>query len=194
MERPAGGDYLPPTMKTPRFVRLMLAVGLLAGGAALAEPGEAVISVHLPQNSYNVRLTGKDIVSPALQLSHSPKELKGRVGPVAAIISFTENEAKGNIGSGAVNLKIKVEGDTVKAEGGFAGRPVKLSYSPTELTVYIHDCTYRLKITEGTGQGTYTGRRSCDRSLVRDSEVSIPEVFQQLSPPEQATILLLSLG
>jgi hypothetical protein len=194
MELLAGGDYLSPTMKTPRFVRLMLGVGLLAGGAALADSKEPVISVRLPQASYNVKLTGKEVVSPAVQLSHSPRGMRGRVGPLTAVISFKENEANGNIGSGAVNLKVKVEGDTVKAEGGFAGRPVKLSYSPTELTVYIHDCTYRLKSGEGAYEGTYTGRRSCDRSLARDSEVSIPEVFQQLSPPEQATILLLALG
>jgi hypothetical protein len=168
----------------------MLGLGLLAGGAALAESKEAAISVRLPQATYNVKLTGKDVVSPAIQLSHSPKEMRGRVGSATAAISFTENEAKGNIGQGAVNLKIKVEGDAVKAEGGFGGRPVELSYSPTELTVYINDCTYRLKNIEGT----YTGRRSCDRAFQRDTEVSIPEVFQQLTPPEQATILLLSLG
>jgi hypothetical protein len=169
----------------------MLGLGLLAGGVALAEPKEPTISVRLPQASYNVRLTGKDVISQAFQLHHSAKELRGRVGSTTATISFKENEAKGNIGQGAVNLKIKVEGDTVKAEGGFAGRPVELSYSPAELTVYINDCTYRLK---NNSEGTYVGRRSCDRAYERDTEVSIPEVFQQLTAPEQATILLLSLG
>jgi hypothetical protein len=168
----------------------MMGLGLLAGGVALAEPKEPTISVRLPQASYNIRLTGKDVISQAIQLHHSAKELRGRVGNSTATIEFKENEAKGNIGQGAVNLKIKVEGDTVKAEGGFAGRPVELSYSPAELTVYINDCTYRLKNTEGT----YVGRRSCDRAYERDTEVSIPEVFQQLTPPEQVTILLLSLG
>lgn len=169
----------------------MMGLGLLAGGMALAEPKEPTISVRLPQASYNVRLTGKEVISQAIQLHHSAKELRGRVGNTTATISFKENEAKGNIGPGAVNLKIKVEGDTVKAEGGFGGRPVELSYSPAELTVYINDCTYRLK---NNTEGTYVGRRSCDRAYERDTEVSIPEVFQQLTPPEQATILLLSLG
>lgn len=192
MESQAGGDYLSPTMKTPRFVRVMLGLGLLAGGAALAEPKESepVISVRLPQASYKVKLTGKDVFSLGFQLHHSPKELRGRVGESTADIKFTENEAKGNIGQGAVNLKIKVEGEAVKAEGGFAGRPVQLTYSPSELTVYINDCTYRLK----NNEGTYSGRRSCDRAFQRDTEVSIPEMFQQLSPAEQATILLFSLG
>jgi hypothetical protein len=179
-------------MKTPRFVRWVLGLGLLAGGVALAEPKEPAISVRLPKTSYNVRLTGKDIITPDIQLHHSPKEMRGRVGSAMAALAFKENEVTGNIGGGAVNLKIKVEGSTVKASGGFGGRPVELSYSPTELTLYINDCTYRLKNTEGTG--TYTGRRSCDRAFERDTEVTIPEVFQQLSPPEQATILLFSLG
>lgn len=169
----------------------MMGLGLLAGAVALAEPKEPAISVRLPQSSYNVRLTGKDIISPTIQLSHSPKELRGRVGDATATISLKENEAKGNIGPGAVNLKIKVEGDTVKAEGGFGGRPAELSYSPAELTVYINDCTYRLK---NNTEGTYVGRRSCDRAFARDTEVAIPQVFQQLTPAEQATILLLSLG
>lgn len=192
MESSAGDDYLPLTMKTPRFAGVMLGLGLLAGGAALADSKDKdpVISVRLPQASYNVKLTGKDVYTLGMQLHHSPKEMRGRVGEATADIQFTENEAKGNIGQGAVNLKIKVEGDVVKAEGGFAGRPVQLSYSPSELTVYINDCTYRLK----NNEGTYTGRRSCDRAFQRDTEVSIPEVFQQLTPPEQATILLLSLG
>lgn len=193
MERSRRHDYLCPTMRTPRFVRWMLGLGLLAGGAALADSKdskEPAISVRLPQASYNVKLTGKDVVSQALQLHHSPKELRGRVGDATATIAFKEDGAKGNIGPGAVNLKIKVEGTTLKAEGGFGGRPVELSYSPEELTVYINDCTYRLK----NNEGTYVGRRSCDRAFERDTEVFIPEVFQQLTPPEQATILLLSLG
>lgn len=179
-------------MRTPRFVLLLL--GLLAGGGALAASKEPVISVRLPQNAYNVRLTGKDIVSPTLQLHHSPLQLRGRVGEATAAISLRENEARGHIGGGAVNLEIQTERDTLKAQGGFAGRPVALSYSPAELTVYINDCTYRLKHPEGATPGTYVGRRSCDRAFERDTEVSLPEVFQQLSPAEQATLLLLSLG
>lgn len=169
----------------------MMGLGLLAAGVALAESKEPTISVRLPQASYNVRLTGKDVISQGIQLSHSAKELRGRVGNSPATISFKENEAQGHIGPNAVNLKIKVEGDTVKAEGGFGGRPVELSYSPAALTVYINDCTYRLK---NNTEGNYVGRRSCDRAYERDTEVSIPEAFQQLTPPEQATILLLSLG
>ncbi|WP_224368039.1 hypothetical protein [Hyalangium versicolor] len=178
-------------MKTPRFVRLTLGLGLLAGGVALAEPENPAISVRLPTASYNVQLTGKDIVSQFLQLSHSPREIRGRAHDATTVITFKEGEAHGNIGGLAVNLKVKTEGDTVKAQGGFAGRPVEVSYSPSELTVYINDCTYRLK---NNSEGTYIGRRSCDRAYQRETEVYLPEVFQQLSPQEQVTLLLLSLG
>jgi hypothetical protein len=179
-------------MKTPRFVRWVLGIGLLAGGVALAESSEPVISVRVPQAAYNVKLTGKDIISPSIQLHHSPKELRGRLGDAVTQISFKENGATGNIGGAAVNLKVKVEGNTLKAEGGFAGRPAEMTYSPTELTVYLNDCTWRLK-NEGEA-GTYVGRRSCDSSTARDSQVTIPDAFQQLSPAEQATILLLSMS
>lgn len=177
-------------MKTPRFVRFTLGLGLLAGGVALAADGQS-ISVRLPNASYNVQLTGKDVSSQAIQLSHSPREMRGRVADSPAVITFENGEANGNIGGLAVKLKIKTEGDTVKAEGGFAGSPVEVSYSPKELTVYIHDCTYRLK---NNDDGTYVGRRSCDRAYQRDTQVSLPEVFQELTPAEQVTLLLLSLG
>jgi hypothetical protein len=178
-------------MKTPRFVRFTLGLGLLAGGVALAADAPS-ISVRLPQASYNVQITGKDIVSPSIQLSHSPREMRGRVADAPTVITFKDGEANGNIGQTAVKLKIKTEGDTVKAEGGFAGRPVEVSYSPKELTVYIHDCTYRLK--NNDNEGVYVGRRSCDRAYQRDTEVVLPEVFQELTPAEQVTLLLLSLG
>jgi hypothetical protein len=180
-------------MKTPRFLRFALGLGLLAGGAALAASNAPAISVSLPTASYNVQLTGKDVVAAHIQLSHSPKELRGRIYDAPTVISFKDGEANGNIGGGAVKLKIKTEGNTLKAEGGFAGRPAELTYSPTELTVYISDCTYRLKNND-EGTGTYIGRRSCDRSFQRDTVVSIPEIFQQLSPAEQATLILISLG
>ena len=79
----------------------------------------------------------------------------------------------------AGQAEIKTEGNTVKAEGGFAGGPVELSYSPAELTVYIHDCTYRLK---NNSEGTYVGRRSCDRSYQRDTEVGSPRSSSSSAP------------
>ncbi|WP_224240154.1 hypothetical protein [Hyalangium gracile] len=147
--------------------------------------------MRLPRASYNVQLTGKDVVAPSLQLSHSPRGVRGRAYDAATDIEFKDGEANGTIGGLAVKLKIKTEGDTVKAEGGFAGRPVTVSYSPSELTVYINDCTWRLK---NDSEGSYVGRRSCDRAFLGDTSVSLPEVFQELSPAEQVTLLLLSLS
>jgi hypothetical protein len=169
----------------------MLGVGLLAGGVAVAASSEPVISVKLPQQSYNVKLTGKDITAPHIQLSHSRKEMRGRIFDAVAVLSFKGDEVTGNIGGGAVNLKARMEGDTLKAEGGFGGSPAEVSYNAKELTVYLRSCTYRLKSSEETG--TYVGRRSCDRVFERETVVQVPEVLKELSPVEQATVLLLSL-
>jgi predicted PhzF superfamily epimerase YddE/YHI9 len=146
--------------------------------------------VRLPQTSYNVRLTGKDIVAPHLQLHRSREELRGRVFDATAALSLKEDRITGSIGGALVNMKVSTQGDTVRSEGGFLGRPAEVRFSPEALHVYVGGCTYELKNTEGT----YVGKRSCDRAFEPPSEVSIPEQFQQLSPSEQVALLLLSLS
>jgi hypothetical protein len=178
-------------MNTPRFVRIVLGLGLLAGGVALAEPKEPHISVRLPKTSFNVRLTGKDIVAPHFQLSHSKGEMKGRFGEAVTVISLKDGEIKGNLGGGVVNLKTKVKGDTVEAEGGFGGSPAEVKYSPKEITVYVSSCTWRLKNTE---EGNYVGKRSCDRVFEPESEVVLPSVFWELTPAEQVVLLLFTMA
>ncbi|HEX8704587.1 MAG TPA: hypothetical protein VF815_37490 [Myxococcaceae bacterium] len=177
-------------MKTSRLAQLALSLGLLAGGAALGASSESHISVRLPQASYNVRLTGDDIVAPHLQLYHSRQELRGRAFDATAALSLKEDRVTGTIGGTLVNLKVTAQGDTVKGEGGFLGRPAEVRFNPRELHVYVTGCTYELKNTEGT----YVGRRSCDRAFERSSEVAIPEMFGQLTPSEQVALLLLSLS
>jgi hypothetical protein len=177
-------------MKTPRLVRFALSLGLLAGSAAMGASSEPHISVRLPQASYNVRLTGKDIVAPHLQLHHSRQELRGRAFEATTMLSLKEDGVTGRIGNTLVNMKVSTEGDTVKSEGGFLGRPAEVRFSPAELHVYVGGCTYRLKNTEGT----YVGKRSCDLALAPPSEVVIPEEFRELTPAEQVALLLLSLS
>jgi len=177
-------------MKTPRLIRLMLSLGLLAGGAAVGATSEPHISVRLPQTSYNVRLSGRDIVAPHIQLHHSREELRGRAFDTTVALSLKEDRISGNIGGALVNLKVTTQGDTVKGEGGFLGRPAEVRFSPEALHVYVGGCTWPLKNTEGT----YVGKRSCDRALEPPSEVVIPERFQQLTPSEQVALLLLSLS
>ncbi len=156
----------------------------------MGAPSEPHISVRLPQTSYNVRLTGKDIVAPHLQLHHSREELRGRAFDATTVLSLEDGKVTGRIGDTLVNLKVTTQGDTVKSEGGFLGRPAEVRYSPAELHVYVAGCTYRLKNTEGT----YVGKRSCDRAYEPQSEVVIPAEFQQLTASEQVALLLLSLG
>ena len=177
-------------MKTRCLIGYALGVGLLGGGVALAQRESAIYVAH--QNAiYNVRLTGTELVAPDVQLRHSSKEIRGQLGGATTAIAFKGSDAGGTIGAGAVNLKIRVEGTTVKAQGGIAGRVVELTYSPAELSVYVKDCTWRLRSTE---PNAYVGRRSCDPPFYRDTEVKLPERFLQLSPAEQATILVLVLS
>lgn len=167
-----------------------LCLGLLAGGVAMGAPREPAISVRLPQAAYNVRLTGNDIVAPHLQLHHSRTELRGRAFNATTVLHLKGDEVAGTIGGSLVNMKVSSQGDTLRSEGGFLGRPAEVRLSPTELHVYVGGCTYRLKNTEGT----YVGPRSCDSSLAPPTEVSLPDVFHELTPAEQVALLLLSLG
>lgn len=179
-------------MKTPRFVRYTLGLGLFVGGMAFAAPKQPHISVRLPRASYNVTFSGKDIVAPHFQLIHTESGLRGNAYGAPTSLEFKDGKVTGNIGTSNVNLKTTTQGDTVKAEGGFLGRPVTVRYAPHEVEVYINDCTYRLKGTEEAG--SFAGKRSCDGALMPPSELTLPAEFQQLSAPAQVTLLLLSLG
>jgi hypothetical protein len=169
-------------------LRSLLALGLLVGGGAVAADDPA-IAVRLPFNAYNLRFQGEDVVSLAVQLHRSPTELRGRVFDAPALFTLKDGGVSGIVGPIPVNLKVRQEGDTVHAEGGFINGRVTLRYNPRELHVYINQCTYKLEHTEGR----YLGRRSCDSRLAPPVEVALPEMFQGLAPVEQATLLLLAL-
>ncbi len=177
-------------MKTPRWVRYTLGLGLLVGGMAGAAEKEPQIAVRLPQTTFNVKLTGKDVVAPHFQLTFSKNELRGRVGDSPALLTLQGDRVKGTVGGEHINLRASSKGDTIEGEGGFLGSPVEVRLSPAELHLYVNGCTYRLKNTEGL----YVGRRSCDTSLKPPVEVRIPEELKQFSPVEQVTLLLFSLS
>ncbi|WP_233595339.1 MULTISPECIES: hypothetical protein [Corallococcus] len=170
----------------------MAVLGVLAGlGAAVAaEPREA-LSVRLPLAGYDLLITEDNVTGQAFQLSRLPGMLRGRVADIPVVLQLKDQQVKGNIGSSLVNLEVKKEGEVLKAKGGFWGRPVTLTLSPQEMTVYVNDCTYRLKATE-PGR-SYEGRRSCDSSLRPPSVVTLPDAFLAASPEEQASLLLLAL-
>lgn len=178
-------------MRTSRAVHLALGLGLLVGAVAVGAPGEPAISVRLPQTAYNVRLTGRDIIAPHLQLFHSPREIRGRAFGRVMALSLTGNEARGAIGGVPINLRASLRGDTLRATGGFLGGSARLLLSPTELRLSVRGCTYTL---QHTADGRYVGPRSCDARLAPPVELTLPEVFHQLTPAEQATLLLLALS
>ena len=177
-------------MRTPRFIRLLLGIGLLAGGVAVGAPAEPAISVRLPQAAYNLRLAGGNVVANHIQLNWTPTEMRGRAFGTVAVLALKQDQVAGNIGGVPVNLKARTEGGALIGEGGFMGGPVELRFSPRELHVYLNGCTYQLKYVGDR----YEGPRSCDSRLAPPVTVGVPEDFQNLTPAEQMILLLLSLG
>ena len=176
-------------MTLRRLLRVTLGIGLLAGGVALAAD-EPAIAVRLPRTTFNMKLSGTEIVAPHVQLSRANNELRGRVGDATVAFKVEGDKLTGNIGGAPVNLKAQMDGDTLKGKGGFAGSPSEVRLSPSELHVYVNQCTYRLKHTEGR----YVGKRSCDLALQPPTEVTIPDALNQYSPVERVALLLLALG
>jgi hypothetical protein len=151
-----------------------------------------VISVDLPYDNYNVQLVGDDVVSRDLQLHRSDKEIRGRALGGLAQITLKPDGASGVINGSPVNLKVRKQGDTLFAEGGFINGPVTLRFSPRNLHVYINRCRYELKATE-TG-GWYEGPRGCDSKLLPPVRFFVPPELLARGPAEQATLLLFALA
>ncbi len=171
-------------------MRCALGVGLLAGGVASAIPADApAIGVQLWRTSYNLRFSGNDVLSAGVQLHLDSGAARGRIGGLDAQMTLKDDKVTGVVGGQHTNLKVKKEGDTLKAEGGLLGKRVELRYSPTELHAYMTGCTYDLKYVEGV----YEGRRSCDVSLAPPVRVTVPNALSERTPAEQAMLLLLAL-
>ncbi|PTL75290.1 hypothetical protein [Vitiosangium sp. GDMCC 1.1324] len=168
----------------------LLGVGLLVGGVAAGAPDSPVIAVHLPYESYNLQLSGDDVLSADIQLHRSATELRGRALGTAARLTLKEGGASGVVGSTPVNLKVHKEGDTLLAEGGFVDGRVTLRFNSKELHVYINQCRYELTYTEGW----YEGPRSCDSRLAPPVRLSVPPEFLSRSASEQAALLLFALA
>ncbi|WNG38509.1 hypothetical protein F0U60_36340 [Archangium minus] len=167
----------------------LLSLGLLVGGVAVGAPELPAISVDLPFRSFNFQFSGADVFSPDVQLRRSATELRGRALGQATLITLKEDGASGVVGSIPINLKVRKEGDTLLAEGGFIDGRVKLRFNPKTLHVYINQCTYELTYTEGV----YQGPRSCDRRFSPPVRISVPSELLSLSPSEQAALLLFAL-
>lgn len=170
---------------------LLVAGMLLGAGAAVSAPREDALSLKIAYQQFTLVMTPAEVTGADFQITRSPGELRGRAFVGNFTLALKDGEVKGSIGPAAVNLKVKKEGDAIVAKGGFGGRPVTYKRSPSELEVYVRDCTYRLKAQEPNR--FYTGKRSCDLKTVPESEVWLPDEFLSARPEEQVAILLLSL-
>lgn len=159
------------------------------GGLALGQSTPA-ISVDLPYDNYNLQLRGDEVVSRDFQLHRSGTVIRGRALGVVAQLTLKKDGASGAVGISPVNLKVRTEGDTLLAEGGFVDGPVTLRFSPKQLDVYISQCRYELTYTGAL----YEGRRSCDSRLLPPVRVSVPPELLERGPAEQAVLLLFALA
>ncbi|MBZ4419678.1 hypothetical protein [Myxococcus sp. RHSTA-1-4] len=172
--------------------RGVLVMGVLLGaGAAVSAPRQDAINLRIARQQYNLVMTPESVTGADFQISRSPGELRGQTYLGTFTLELKNGQVKGALGGAVVNLKVSKDGDAIVAKGGFGGRPVDLKLSPSELKVYVRDCTYRLKAEEP--HRYYTGRRSCDVASTPPAEVWLPDEFHAASPEEQAVILLLAL-
>ncbi|NVJ26413.1 MULTISPECIES: hypothetical protein [Myxococcus] len=172
--------------------RGVLAVAIVLGaGVAVSAPKDDAINLRIARQQYNLVMTSENVTGQDFQLARTANGLRGQTYLGVVDVKFKEGEVKGSLGSALVNLKVKRDGDTVEAEGGFGGRPATVKLSKDELKIYIRDCTYRLKARE-PGR-SYAGKRSCDTSLVPESEIWLPDEFLAASPEEKVALLLLAL-
>lgn len=172
--------------------RGVLVVGVLLGaGAAVSAPRNDAINLRIAFKQYNLVMSPGEVTGADFQLTRTPGELRGRTYLGIFTLEVKEGQVKGALSGATVNLKVSKEGDTIVAKGGFGGRPVNLKLSPSEMNVYVRDCTYRLKAQED-GR-FYVGRRSCDLAATPPTEVWLPDEFQAATPEEKVAILLLAL-
>jgi hypothetical protein len=170
----------------------VLVVGMLLGaGVAVSAPRQDAINLRIARAQYNLVMTPGEVTGADFQISRTPGELRGRTYLGTFNMALKEGEVRGALAGAAVNLKVSKEGDAIVAKGGFGGRPVDLKLSPSEMKVYVRDCTYNLKAQED-GR-FYVGKRSCDRVATPPSEVWLPDEFQAATAEEKAVILLLAL-
>ncbi|MFP2963475.1 hypothetical protein ACLEPN_38475 [Myxococcus sp. 1LA] len=172
--------------------RSVLVLGVVLGaGVAMAAPKQDAINLKIAFQSFNLEMTPEAVTGADFQVARSPGLLKGRSLRGDFTLTLKDGQVEGALGGAPVNLKVTKEGDAIVAKGGFGGRPVNLKLSPSELTLYVRDCTYRLKAEQSNR--FYTGRRSCDRAMTPGSEVWLPDEFLAASPEEKAAILFLAL-
>jgi hypothetical protein len=148
----------------------LLAMGLLAGGSALAQPVQ-YLDLRTPAASLTARVSEDGLSSPQLQLGLSDDAIRGRAFGLPVNITLDDKKVGGIYGRGTVNLELKEEGDTLEARGTFGGNLTNFKVSPKALTGTVGRCSYQLTAAEGD---RYRGQRSCGYGLENPVVLSIP--------------------
>jgi hypothetical protein len=148
----------------------LLALGLLAGGTALAEPVQ-YLDLRTPAASLTARVSEDGLSSPQLQLGLSDDAIRGRAFGLPVNITLGEGKVGGIYGRGPVNLSLKEEDGALEARGTFGGNLTHFKVSPKALTGTVGRCSYELTAAEGD---RYRGYRSCGYGLENPVVLSIP--------------------
>ncbi|QSQ21018.1 hypothetical protein JY651_38355 [Pyxidicoccus parkwayensis] len=172
--------------------RGVLVMGMLLGaGVAVSAPRQDAINLRIAREQYNLVMTAGEVTGQDFQITRSPGELRGRTYLGVVALGLKPGAVTGTLGNAQVNLKVSKEGDALVAKGGFGGRPVDLKLSPSEMKIYVRDCTYRLKAQDEGRK--YMGKRSCDVASTPPSEIWLPDEFLAASDEEKVALLLLAL-
>lgn len=155
-------------MKTP----VLITLGVLAGGAALAQQPAEYIDLRTPGIMLTARITEDGLSSPDLQLGLDDEGLRGRAFGRPVNLSFQDGRVGGIYGGGPVDLRVKEDGDTLQARGTFGGKLTNFRISPKGLTGDVGRCSYQLSATQQ--QDRYQGWRSCGYGLENPVTLSIP--------------------
>ncbi|MFY1829903.1 hypothetical protein ACN47A_28565 [Myxococcus fulvus] len=169
---------------------LALAV-VLGAGVAVSAPKQDAINLRIGRQQVNLTMRAEDVTGQDFQVSRKGEGLRGRTAVGLVDVKFEAGAVKGSLGPALVNLKVKRDGDTLQAEGGFGGRPATVKLNKDSLEIYIRDCTHRLSAREA-GR-SYAGPSSCNAGSVAESEVWLPDAFLEASPEEKVTLLLLAI-
>ncbi|GEN07751.1 hypothetical protein SAMN05443572_101224 [Myxococcus fulvus] len=170
---------------------LALAV-VLGGGVAVSAPKQDAINLRFGLRQVNLTMRAEDVTGQDFQVSRKDRGLRGRTAVGLVDVKFEDGAVKGSLGPALVNLKVKRDGDTVEAEGGFGGRPATVKFTQDSLEIYIRDCTHRLSAREA-GR-SYAGQSNCSvGGSAGEAKLWLPDAFLEASPEEKVTLLLLAV-
>ena len=152
-----------------------------------------------PQNTFDLAAGGGGMTvtcdmssckGPEVQIIARGDELRGSLGNRAFDVRTSDTQVRGSVGAEPVELTVKPENGGLAINGMFAGQLGSLSVNPLEIQGRVGQCSYDL---QSSGDGAYSGQRSCGRAPV-PTTVRVPAVVQNQPQGRRAALLALLLA